>query len=76
MGSSPASLKLTFHLDHSVGANHALRSIKQHLLALGPLNRRSRFLGNLADDAISAYTRRIDPFRVVLTGGWTPVSAL
>jgi hypothetical protein len=22
MGSSPASLKLTFHLDHSVGANH------------------------------------------------------
>jgi hypothetical protein len=56
--------------------SRALRSIKQHLLALGPLNRRSRFLGNLADDAISAYTRQIDPFRVVLTGGWTPVSAL
>ncbi|MGC2011899.1 MAG: hypothetical protein WA693_12690, partial [Pseudolabrys sp.] len=36
-----------------------LRAIAQHLLVLRLPDRRSRFLGNLADAAISAYARRL-----------------
>ena len=38
-----------------------LRAIGQHLLALGSADRRSRFLGNMSDEAIVAYARRLDP---------------
>ena len=48
------------------------RAIEQHLLALAPLDRRARFFGKLTDEAISAYARRLDPFRVVLFGAFDP----
>lgn len=47
-----------------------LRAIAQHLLVLGLPDRRSRFLGSLADAAISAYARRLDPLRAILIGAF------
>ena len=52
------------------------RAVEQHLLALAPLDRRARFFGNLTDEAISAYARRLDPFRVVLIGAFDPSGRL
>ncbi|MGC1828454.1 MAG: hypothetical protein WA723_22690 [Pseudolabrys sp.] len=49
-----------------------LRAIAQHLLVLGLPDRRSRFLGNLADAAVSAYARRLDPLRAILIGAFDP----
>jgi GNAT superfamily N-acetyltransferase len=49
-----------------------LRAIAQHLLVLRLPDRRSRFLGNLADAAISAYARRLDPLRAILIGAFDP----
>ena len=48
------------------------RAIEQHLLALAPLDRRARFFGKLTDETISAYARRLDPFRAVLIGAFDP----
>jgi GNAT superfamily N-acetyltransferase len=52
------------------------RGIEQHLLALAPLDRRARFFGKLTDEAISAYARWLDPFRVVLIGAFDPSGRL
>ena len=45
-------------------------AIGQHLLALGSADRRSRFLGNMSDEAIAAYARRLDPVRAILIGAF------
>ena len=47
-----------------------LRAIGQHLLALGSADRRSRFLGNMSDEAIVAYARRLDPVWAILIGAF------
>ena len=47
-----------------------LWAIGQHLLALGSADRRSRFLGNMSDEAIAAYARRLDPVRAILIGAF------
>jgi GNAT superfamily N-acetyltransferase len=49
-----------------------LRAIEQHLLALAALDRRARFFAKLTDETISAYARRLDPFRVILIGAFDP----
>jgi GNAT superfamily N-acetyltransferase len=46
------------------------RAIEQHLLGLAPLDRRARFFGELTDEAISAYARRLDRSRAVLIGAF------
>jgi len=51
-------------------------AIEQHLLGLAPMDRRARFLGNLADEAISAYVRRLNPYRAVLIGAFDPSERL
>lgn len=53
-----------------------LRAIEQHLLSLGPPDRRSRFFCNRDDAAISAYARRLDPSRAVLIGAFDPSEGL
>jgi GNAT superfamily N-acetyltransferase len=45
-------------------------------LGFAPLDRRARFFGKLSDEAISAYARRLDPFRVVLIGAFDPSERL
>jgi GNAT superfamily N-acetyltransferase len=47
-----------------------VRAIAQHLLVLGLPDRRSRFLGNLADAAVCDYARRLDPSRAILIGAF------
>jgi ribosomal protein S18 acetylase RimI-like enzyme len=42
--------------------------VERHLLALGPADRRKRFLWPAHDDAIAGYVARIDPDRAVLMG--------
>jgi len=43
-------------------------AVERHLLALGPADRRKRFLSPADDDAISRYVARVDPDRAVLVG--------
>ena len=45
-----------------------LPAIERHLLRLGPLDRRARFLSSPADEVIRVYTRQLDPLRVILVG--------
>jgi GNAT superfamily N-acetyltransferase len=45
-----------------------LAAVERHLLALGPEDRRTRFLSRFGDAVISAYVRRIDPVAGILFG--------
>jgi GNAT superfamily N-acetyltransferase len=45
-----------------------LPAVERHLLALGPEDRRTRFLSRFGDAAVSAYVRRIDPAVGILFG--------
>jgi ribosomal protein S18 acetylase RimI-like enzyme len=47
-----------------------LPAVEQHLLGLGPTDRRARFLSYPTDAAITSYVRGIDPSRTVLIGGF------
>ena len=52
------------------------RAIEQHLLALPKPDRQARFHGILSDDAISAYARRFDAFRMILVGAFDCTNGL
>jgi hypothetical protein len=52
-----------------LGAND-LPAVERHLLALGPADRRARFLTYGPDKMIAAYVRRIDPSSTVLVGAF------
>jgi GNAT superfamily N-acetyltransferase len=45
-------------------------AIEEHLLKLTPSDRRDRFLSHTADEVISEYVRRLNPFRAVLIGAF------
>ena len=45
-----------------------LPEVERHLLALGPADRRKRFLSPADDGAIARYVSRLDPDRAVLVG--------
>jgi ribosomal protein S18 acetylase RimI-like enzyme len=49
-----------------------LPAVERHLLALGPADRRKRFLSPADDDAIARYVSRLDPGRAVLVGAAGP----
>ena len=51
---------------------HDLAAVEQNLLALGPADRRKRFLSPADDGAIARYVARLDPDRVVLVGAADP----
>ena len=45
-----------------------LPEVERLLLALGPADRRKRFLSPASDDAIARYAAQLDPGRAVLVG--------
>ena len=49
-----------------------LPEVERHLLALGPADRRKRFLSPVDDGAIARYVARLDPDRAVLVGAADP----
>ena len=49
-----------------------LPEVERHLLALGPADRRARFLSSADDGAIARYVARLDPDRAVLVGAAGP----
>jgi RimJ/RimL family protein N-acetyltransferase len=49
-----------------------LPEVERHLLALGPADRRKRFLSPADDGAIARYVERLDPDRAVLVGAAGP----
>jgi ribosomal protein S18 acetylase RimI-like enzyme len=49
-----------------------LPEVERHLLALGPADRRARFLSSADDGAIARYVARLDPGRSVLVGAADP----
>jgi ribosomal protein S18 acetylase RimI-like enzyme len=49
-----------------------LSPVERHFLRLAPPDRRARFGGNRADQAIRAYARGLDPSRVILVGAFDP----
>ena len=53
-----------------------LPEVERHLLALGPADRRKRFLSPADDGAISGYVSRLDPDRAVLVGAAGPDGCL
>lgn len=53
-----------------------LPELERHLLALGPADRRKRFLAPTDDDAIARYVARIDPGRAILVGAADTESGL
>jgi ribosomal protein S18 acetylase RimI-like enzyme len=54
---------------HQLGASD-LRSVEEHLLGLGPSDRRARFLSYPTDGAITSYVRGIDPACAILIGAF------
>jgi ribosomal protein S18 acetylase RimI-like enzyme len=50
--------------------------VERHLLALGPADRRKRFLSPVDDDAIARYVAGIDAGRAVLVGAADPEGGL
>ena len=49
-----------------------LTEVERHLLALGPADRRKRFLSPADDGAIARYVERLDPDRAILVGAVAP----
>lgn len=57
-------------------ARRDMPEVERHLLALGPADRRKRFLSPADDGAIARYAAGIDPGRAVLVGAADPVGRL
>lgn len=57
-------------------ARRDMPEVERHLLALGPADRRKRFLSPADDGAIARYAAGLDPGRAVLVGAADPVGRL